>query len=198
MKRTIIGLTGGIACGKSTVAEMLEELGAHIIDADQVARDVVQPGSVVFSRIVEAFGPGVVNSQGELDRAALGRLVFADERLRDKLNALIHPAIWSELLHQCKSSPHEVVVLMAPLLYEHGGERHVDRVWVVAVPRQVQLERLQARNHLSLEEAEARVKSQWPIERKVELADLVIDNSGGRDATREQVVRAWHALKLKT
>lgn len=191
----VIGLTGGIATGKSTVARRLGELGVPVIDADQLAREVVEPGEPALDEIRERFGPGVIDEHGRLDRAALGSIVFADEGARKALEAIVHPRIrrrMREIVNQLKQDGAPLVVCDIPLLFETGvGLDWVDRTVVVYAPRHVQRERLMARNGLTPEEAERRIASQLPIEEKARRADVVIDNTGALDQTLRQVDRLW-------
>ncbi len=195
----VIGLTGGIASGKSLVSRFLRELGAIIIDADQVARDIVRPGSPAWRQIVQEFGETVCKPDGSLDRRVLGRIVFHDTDKLDKLNRITHPYIISEIKRLLdgyrKNPPGAVVVLDAPLLLEVGLEKVVDEVWVVYVDYQTQLERLMKRDGFNSEEAARRISSQIPLEEKVKLADHVIDNRGGPEETFLQVRRLWNSLK---
>lgn len=190
----ILGLTGGIASGKSTVAELLAELGANIIDADQVSRDLMGPGSPVFSRIVEAFGQGVLNGDGSLNRVALGQIVFADPERRRQLEELTHPPIWEEMRRRLEVFEKQggTIVLMVPLLLENGREQWVDQVWVVDIPESVQLDRLQLRNGLTRQEAEARLAAQMKAADRRAKADVIIDNSGTQEETAQQVRSAWN------
>lgn len=191
----LIGLTGGIASGKSAVATMLALRGAPIIDADVVSREVARPGSPVLAALVERFGPDVLTPDGELDRAALGRRVFQQPAELQALNDLTHPAIWKELLAQVAEARahHPVVVLMAPLLLEHGADAIVDQVWVVAVHERMQVQRLMERDGFTRDEALRRVRSQMPTDEKLARADVVIDNGGSLEGTAEQVEAAWQA-----
>ena len=177
---------------------MLESLGAAIVDADQVSRRLMQPGSPVLRSLVEAFGPETVDSQGELNRAWLGEKVFANEAAMARLNSLTHPPIWRAIAEDIESmrGKYPVIVLMAPLLYEHQAENRVDQVWVVHIPAQQQLERLQQRNGLTLEAARARVAAQMSTEEKARRADVVIDNSRSLEATRRQVENSWNSRIL--
>ena len=175
-----IGLTCGLASGKSAVAEVLKKENIPVIDADQVRRAVRRPGSPAFHDIVQAFGHEVFNQHGDLDRAALGDKVFSNPPALERLNALTHPVIWAEMqrqVHELEQS-HPLVVVMVPLLLENGRQDWVDEVWLVMLPRDVQKARLMARNHLTEEQAEARISAQMPLEQKLALADRVIDNSG--------------------
>lgn len=189
----LIGLTGGIATGKSAVATMLAERGAPVVDADLVSREITRPGSPVLAALVERFGPDILTPEGALDRAELGRRVFQQPAELEALNALTHPAIWKELLAQVAEARahHPVVVLMAPLLLEHGADAIVDQVWVVAVHERLQVQRLMERDGFPREEALRRVRSQMPTDEKLARADVVIDNGGTLEGTAAQVEAAW-------
>jgi dephospho-CoA kinase len=186
----LIGLTGGIASGKSLVSRQLQGLGAMVIDADRIARDVVQPGRPGWEMIVREFGRSFIDSDGGLDRKALGRLVFNDPRELERLNRITHPLILAEiekLLQIYRSGYEGVVVLDAPLLFETGLDRFVDEVWVVMVDQQTQVKRLMERDLLTEQEAEHRIRLQIPLEEKASRADRVIDNSGLPEETERQV-----------
>jgi dephospho-CoA kinase len=176
----VIGLTGGIATGKSAVARLLRERGAEVLSADEAARDVVRPGSPVLARIVEAFGPGVLLPDGSLDRAALGRVVFADEDARLRLEAITHPAILALLRQRIDAimaeRPEAWVVVETPLLYEAGMEDWFDRVVVVTAPEHLQVARLRERDGYSEEEARRRIAAQMPLAEKAARADVVLSN----------------------
>jgi dephospho-CoA kinase len=195
-----IGLTGGIACGKSTVAAMLAKRGARIIDADQIAREVVLPGMPALEAIAERFGQAVLAPDGTLDRKRLGTIVFSDAAARRDLEGLLHPPIRA-LMHERRDrfeqeARGQLVVLDIPLLYENKLEHMVNRVMVAYCPREVQLQRLMSRDGLSLEQAEARLAAQLPIEDKRKRADIVIDNSGSMEHTERQVDAFWSSLPL--
>jgi len=190
----IIGLTGGIASGKTSVATMLERLGAPVVDADLLAREVVEPGQPALAAIRDAFGPGVVNPDGTLNRAALGEVVFTDPVARRTLEGITHPAIRAladAKLATLREAGAQVVFYVAPLLIEVGLAARMDQVWVVYLDRERQLERLMARDGLGREAAQQRIDSQMPMEEKRRLADLVIDNSGSREELTRQVERIW-------
>jgi len=188
-----VGLTGGIACGKSTVSRMLEARGAAIVDADRIARDVVSPGRPALLDIRETFGDDVIGADGSLDRKRLGAIVFGDEAARKKLEAITHPRIRAEMKRQIEEwnakEPGRLVVVDIPLLFESRLDRMFafEDILVVYVPREVQLERLMARDGMSREDAERRIDAQLPIEEKRRLADVVIDNSGTLEETERQV-----------
>ena len=189
----IIGLTGGIACGKSAVALQLEALGAAVIDADQVSQDLYRPGSFLFSRIVEAFGSELVNSDGTLNRKALGQVVFASQEKRELLESLVHPAIWAEIQRRLKEylSSHKVVVLMVPLLLENSRQSMVDEVWVVDIDQETQISRLEQRNSLTREEGLQRIGAQMSRQDRLAKADVVIDNSGAFETTVQRIKELW-------
>jgi dephospho-CoA kinase len=194
----LIGLTGGIASGKSLVSLQLQGLGAVVIDADRIARDVVRPGRPGWELIVREFGQSFIDSDGCLARKALGRLVFNDPRELERLNRIIHPLILAEigkLLQIYRSKHEEVVVLEAPLLFETGLDRHVDEVWVVMVDSQTQVKRLMERDRLTEQEAGQRIRSQIPLEEKVARADRVIDNRGLPEETERQVTEAFKSAQ---
>lgn len=185
----ILGLTGGIATGKSTVAAVFAELGAVIVSADQLAREAVAPGSPTLQALVSAFGPEILDAAGGLDRTVLARVVFADPAARQQLNALIHPAIGrlaEARLQALRDRKVPLVIYEAPLLFEAGAERRVDRILTVIVDAETQRARLADRDRLPGEEIEARISAQWPQAEKVARADYVIDNSGTSAETRQQ------------
>lgn len=197
----LVGLTGGIGTGKSTVAAMLAARGAVVIDADRLAREVVEPGEPTLARIVQEFGPEVLGPDGRLDRKALGALVFADPARRRRLEALTHPPIRARLDARLEALARAgfrgVVVVDAPLLVESGLHRAMDRLVVVTADEATQLARLMARDGLDRAEALRRIRSQMPLAAKARLADHVIDNSGDRAATEAQVERLWAALEAE-
>lgn len=185
----IIGLTGSIASGKSTVASMLKKFGLPIVDADLVARQVVIPNSPTLQKIAEAFGDDVIMENGEMDRAKVGELIFHDEKKRKMLNSIIHPAIRKEMIRQRDeyASQGKHVVLDIPLLFESKLEHFVEKIIVVSVDEKTQLKRLMERNQLSEEEAKARIASQIPVVEKEKVADAVIDNNGTIEESEQQL-----------
>ncbi|HLR08377.1 MAG TPA: dephospho-CoA kinase [Bacillota bacterium] len=193
----VIGLTGGIASGKSTVSHMLKEYGIPVIDADQIARDVVEPGEKAYGAIVETFGHNVLNDDQTIDRKKLGAIVFANDNKRKQLNAIVHPAVREKMIRKrdaLKETDVPCVVLDIPLLYESDLTHFVDKTIVVAVHEDVQLDRLMKRDHYDKTEAKQRIAAQMPIKEKAALADAVLDNNGTRAATREQlkdVLKKW-------
>ena len=193
-----VGLTGSIAVGKTFVDDVFRELGVPVLDADQVARDVVAPGTVGLQRVVEQFGESVLKPDGSLDRAKLGSIVFADEEKRLKLNSIIHPLVFeaqdSWLKKREQENPDGIAIVDAALMIESGGYKRFDRLIVVWCERDLQLQRLIARDGLSREEAERRIASQMPQDEKKSFADHLIDTSAGFDATRRQVADVYAEL----
>ena len=191
----IIGLTGGIACGKSTVSRALCALGAAIIDADALAHELSQPGQPIFNAYVERFGREIVTAGGTLDRAAIAVRVFADPAVRAEVDAIAHPLIRKaaeERLRAARAQDKTAAVLDVPLLFEAGWDALADEVWVVALPAEEQLARLLARDKsMSEGEARARISAQMSLAEKCARADIVIDNSGTVEETRECIEQLW-------
>ncbi|HHW06407.1 MAG TPA: dephospho-CoA kinase [Clostridia bacterium] len=195
----IIGLTGGIGSGKSTVGSMLAQLGAVVIDTDRVAREVVAPGSTTLQEIVRYFGHDVLQADGSLDRKKLGSLVFADETKRKILNKITHPAIKNavrEKLGQIEQrDPGAVVVIEAPLLIEAGMTEMVDEVWLVTVAPEIQVKRVMERDGLSYEAAMQRIGSQLPSSEQMAYSDVVISTGQSLEQVRREIKRQWRRLK---
>lgn len=193
----IIGLTGGIATGKSTVGSMLAGLGARLVDADAVAREIVLPGEPALEAIVSSFGQAVLQPDGTLNRSALGGIVFQDPDALAKLEAITHPAIrkrmWDRIHTYAEENPDGLIIGDVPLLYETKQESLYEGVLVVYVPEEQQIARLMKRNAMPEEEARRRVSLQLDIEEKRRRADWVIDNSGTLEETQEQVLRFWNS-----
>ena len=191
----IIGLTGGIACGKSTVSKALRVLGAYVVDADGAAHALSRPGQPIFNAYVKRFGTGIVSSDGTLDRAAIGRLVFADPAVRIEVDAIAHPLIRAEAERQlaaARDAGAGAAVLDVPLLFEAGWDALADEMWVVVLPEAQQLARLRARDTgMSEAEARARIAAQMPLAEKCARADVVIDNSGTKEETERRVAELW-------
>ena len=193
----VIGLTGNIATGKSTVGRMLAEWGAEHIDADRLAHQVMACGTAAWEQIVRAFGREVLRPDGEIDRARLGAIVFSDDDALARLEGIVHPPVIARTRERIARSSAPAVVVEAIKLIESGMVAELcDALWVVVAPRDVQIERLVAGRGLSREDAVARVDAQPPQSAKVAHADVVIDNGGSIEATRRQVARAWDALEL--
>lgn len=190
----LIGLTGGIGTGKSTVARMLVAHGAALIDADVLAREAVEPGTPALAEIAAEFGPRVIRADGTLDRAALGAIAFADPERRRRLEQITHPrvgALMQERIMAALSGPAPLVVVDVPLLFEGSRQGLFEGVLVVYAPPQAQLQRLVERDGWNAEEARQRVESQMPVEEKRRLATWVIDNSGSVEDTQRQVDAWW-------
>lgn len=190
-----VGLTGGIASGKSEVSRRLAELGAVLIDADLLAREAVEPGSEGLAEVVRAFGPGILQDDGALDRAALGALVFADPERRGQLNAIVHPRVRARAAELMAAASDEAVVVQdIPLLVETGQAGSFDVVVVVDAPDEVRIRRLAERNGMTPEDAAARMAAQATREERLAAADHVIENSGSLDELRAAVDRLWHEV----
>jgi len=194
----LVGLTGSIATGKSTVSQMFAHLGARVLDADLLAREVVMPGQPAYLKIVEEFGQGVVQDDGSLDRKALGAIVFADATRRKRLEEITHPAIGlrqQRILSVLEEEEFEgIVVWDVALLFETGGLARMDRVVVVYTDPDTELARLMARDGIPEAQARARMASQMPVAEKARRAHYVIDNSGERVETERQVKTVYESL----
>jgi dephospho-CoA kinase len=197
-----IGLTGSIGVGKSYVASVFADLGCHLVDADQTAREVVLPGSAGLKAIVETFGTEVLNNDGTLDRKTLGRIIFEDEQKRLKLNSILHPFIIArqdEILSDWeKKDPGGIGIVDAALMIESGGYKRFDKLIVVHCRPEVQLERLMLRDGLSRDEAQRRIDSQMPQEEKQKYADYLIDTSDGFEPTRARTTEVYQTLMKLT
>lgn len=194
---TVIGLTGNIGTGKSTVMSMLAALGATVIDADRVAHEVIAPGTPGWSQVVAAFGRGVVAADGTIDRARLGAIVFSDPAALTRLEAITHPAVAVAIDQRLRAIERGAVILEAIKLIESGLYRDCDALWVVTCRPEQQLERLMRDRRMSEAEARRRIAAQPPQSEKIALADVVIDNSGSVEETRAQVEAAWQAIRRK-
>lgn len=197
----VIGLTGGIASGKTLISNILAEFGLPIIDADIIAREVVKPGENAWLDIVNTFGRDILHDDGDLDRKKLGKIVFGDQEALDKLNNITHPAVLTKINKKIellkKENKNQAVVVVVPLLFESGMDKIMDEVWVVDVEPEIQLKRLILRENLTLEEATQRINSQMPLAEKIARADKVINNSGDIDSTREAVIGLSKELMVK-
>lgn len=189
--KTLIGLTGNIACGKSTVLRQLRELGAHTIDADGLIHVILRRHGAAFEPVVAEFGPGIVGEDGEIDRRALGKIVFSDPARLNRLEEIEHPIVRQMIDEQISAAPEPVVVVDAIKLFESGWAAKCDTVWVVTCRREQQIARLMETRGYPRDEAEMRVNAQAPQEEKAALASTVIDNSGSRTDTGRQVEDAW-------
>ena len=191
----LIGLTGNIATGKSMVARMLAELGAHVIDADRIAHEVMAPNGPAYDAVVSAFGPSILAPDGTLDRGKLGEIVFRDQSALQRLEAAVHPATIAKVTQLITEASKPVVVVEAIKLIEAGMHRGYDALWVVTAPRSLQIARLVSTRGLTVKAAALRVDSQPPQEKKAAVADLVIVNDGDLATLREKVETAWSKIR---
>jgi dephospho-CoA kinase len=193
-----VGLTGGIACGKSTVAGMFVKKGAYLIDFDELAHKVQEQGKPAWQRVVDLFGKEILGRDGIIDRIKLGNIVFTDKKKLTELNKIVHPFVYQEwdakLQMISKDDLHAIVLSDIPLLFE-GRKHHLfDLTMLVLIEPEEQISRLMARNHISREKAQNRLKSQMPIKEKIALADIVIDNTGSVSETEKIVNKTWRKL----
>ena len=190
----IIGLTGGIGSGKTSVAAKLRALGARVFDADEAAKNAVLPGTEGFFKVVESFGPQIVDADGKLNRMALAEIVFNDKESLKRLEEIIHSYVWQEtdkFLNACREAGERAVILDMPLLIECGWHQKVDEVWLVVLPVEKQIMRTMKRSGMTAEAVQARIATQMPLDEKKKYATLVIDNSGAWEETEKQVITAW-------
>lgn len=196
----IVGLTGGIVSGKSTVAKMFRDLGTKIIDADKLGHKVILPHKPAWEKIVKLFGKELLREDLSIDRKKLGEIVFGDQRLLKKLNEITHPEIIKlikeeiKLIKKKKDKKEDILIIDAALIYEAKIDNLMDKIIVVYVEEDEQIKRLKKRDNLSAEEALKRIKSQMSINKKIKFADYIIDNSNSLDKTREQVEKIWQDL----
>ncbi len=194
----VVGLTGGIASGKSTVSNMLKEMGITVIDADVEARLAVEPGEPAYEKIVACFGKEILLEDGSINRAKLGAIVFSDEEKRLQLNRIVHPEVRKRMIDKRDRAirgGEQLIVMDIPLLLESKLTYMVDKVLLVYVDEDTQLRRLMKRNNFSKEEALSRIRAQMPLKEKIRYSDAVIDNNGTVEKTREQllrILRQWH------
>ena len=197
----VAGLTGGIATGKSTVSNFLSDAGARIIDADKIAREVVEQGTPAYDEIRAFFGDEILMPNGDIDRERLGDIIFNDSDKKKRLDAIVHPRVFERsaalIAEIAAREPGAVVILDIPLLLEANMDRDLAEVIVVYVPEALQLQRLMARDGIDEKAAMARIRSQMPIEEKRKRATRVIDNSGSRSACRQQALKALDRLRQK-
>lgn len=196
----IIGLTGGIASGKTTVASILSEFGAIILDADKVAREVVEPGKPAWQEICKIFGDKVILTDGNINRKYLGDLIFNDPEKRDVLNSIIHPKVIDEMekrLNYCRQVGEPLVFLEVPLLLETGMDSMVDEVWLVKIDVETQIKRLIKRDKLSRGQAIKRIESQMPIEDKIKRADIIIDGQLEFNKLKFYLKNLWNNILPK-
>jgi dephospho-CoA kinase len=197
----VVGLTGGIGVGKSTVAAMFAACGAGVVDADQISRRLQEPGESCYKAIVSAFGQAILDDAGHVDRKRLGEIVFADRGHRAELEAIMHPAIWAACEDEIRAAAacgRTVCVVEVALLLETGARNRFDKVIVVVAPAAVQIERLARARGLTEAEAQRRLAAQWSSEDKARLADFVIDNGGDLTHTETQVKRVYAELTRRS
>jgi len=196
-----VGLTGGIACGKSTVARMFVDKGAHLIDFDRLAHKVQEPEKPAWQRVVDHFGKEILAADGKIDRIKLGNIVFSNKKKISELNKLVHPFVYQEwgaqLKKISKKDMHAIVLSDVPLLFEGKKQHLFDLTLLVLIEPEEQIHRLMKRNHIRREEAEKRLKSQMPIIEKKDLADIVINNRGSMSETEKTVRKVWQELVQK-
>jgi len=193
----VIGLTGGIASGKSTVSAKLKEFGAAVIDADLLARDVVRKGEIAYNKIVQCFGEDILLPGGDIDRKKLGNIVFSDKEKLALLNSITHPEIinrMKERIQELKAEGAKVIVVDAAILIEMGLHKYVDSVWVLSVDRETQLKRLVERDKFNYREAENRINSQFTNEVRKKYADVVIDNSKPIEEVEKRLEELWNNI----
>jgi len=196
----ILGLTGGIATGKSTVTGMLRERGIPVIDADQIARDVVEPGKPAYEAIVAHFGREILLADGQIDRKKLGEIVFSDESERQKLNAIVHPEVRRVMREEAEAAEKNgasIVFMDIPLLFESKLQHMVDKIVVVYAPAHMQLARMMERDEMQEEQAQKRLRAQLPIDQKKAEADFLIDNSRSREEAERQVEEMLSAIRAE-
>jgi dephospho-CoA kinase len=196
-----VGLTGGIATGKSTAGAMFVELGCHLIDSDEISHELFRPGQSVYTAVVSEFGNRILAPDGTIDRRVLGEIVFKENpAARERLNSLVHPAIiqrQKEWLQEMETlDPHGIAIVSAALMIEVGTYKNYDKIVVVTCSPEIQRARLRARTGLSEDQIDARIRSQMPMEEKIEYADFVIETSGLLDSTRQQVRQIFEELRV--
>lgn len=193
----VIGLTGGIATGKSMVASLLKQRGIVVLNSDELAHQSMISGTTVFERIIARFGKGILDDKGEIDRKKLGTIVFADAKLRQYLEKIVHPVVIQQIRTEIEKNSKaglKMMVVEVPLLFEAGITELFDQIWVVSAEREIQMDRLRRRNQLTEEEARQRILSQFPLNQKEERADLVIYNNTDLQTLENQIDKIIHSL----
>lgn len=192
----IVGLTGGIASGKSTVSNYLRELGAFIIDSDKIAHSIIKKGKPAYEKIVEKFGNSIIDKNGEVNRSRLAAIIFDDYKKKKELEEITHPFILDEIYKKIEEmqEKNRIIILDAPLLFEIGLNKAVNQTWVVYVDKKTQLERLMKRDKLAYQEAVKRIEAQLPLEEKKDMADFVIDNNGSIRRLKLIVHKKWRVI----
>jgi len=191
----VVGLTGNIGSGKSTVARILNDFGARVVDTDQIARDVVAPGTIGLNKIIDQFGSAVLNPDGTLNRRKMAQIVFGNPEALARLNGIIHPEVRKVLIEIISDYKEQadaaLLVIEIPLLFETGMNNLVEEVWLVTVDPEIQIKRIMERDNVSIEEAQSRIAAQMPQREKILLADRIIDNSYGIEQTLVQIKKIW-------
>ncbi len=195
----IVGLTGGMACGKSFVAEALRKLGCYVIEADEVARHIMQPGEEAYAAVVGAFGTGILDAAGKIDRSRLAEIVFGDPEQLQRLNATVHPGVRKRALSEFEQigdrDPHAVVIYVAAILIESGASREMDKIVVVSCDREQQIQRAMHRPGAVESAVLARLESQMPLKEKLTFADYVVDTSGTKEDALRQIEVVYQDLR---
>ena len=195
----LAGLTGGIASGKNSVAALLEKLGAKVIDADLLSRELVEKGMPAWQEIADSFGPAVIKADGSLNRKALGEIVFADDEKRELLNSILHPKIIEEERRRIglieKDAPRSIIIVNAALLIESGNYKEMDKVIVLSADEDIVIKRLALRDGLFPDESRLRIKAQSSISEKLKCADFVVENNGTKEELKDQVAKLYGELK---
>lgn len=186
-KKLVLGLTGGFGSGKTTVARIFRSYGARIIDADKVAHQIIRPKGKVYKKIIKIFGNRILKRNKTIDRPELGQIVFRNRKLLLEINRIMHPEAIRIIKNKIKTSAEQVIILDAPLLLEAGLKKMVDKLIVVTASKENQIKRLLKKGRLNRSDIIQRIKMQMPLEKKVRLADFVIDNNGAKEGTRKQV-----------
>lgn len=197
----VVGLTGGITSGKSTISGILAEMGAEIVNADELGHQLLKAHTETWEKVVNAFGRDILSPNGDIDRQKLGRIVFHNTKALQQLNHIMHPRIYqmvAERIDNLRRQQADIVVLEAALLIEAGWSPLVDEIWVAITSESTALQRLMTRDNLTQEQALARIRSQTPVEERVKQADVIIDTSGSLDQVRARVIELWDELKKKT
>ena len=194
MKPFILGITGGIGAGKTAATDHFVELGIEVVDADVVARAIVQPNQPALTQIIDCFGPQVLLPTGELNRSALRELIFSDEKAKQQLNQIMHPAIRNELLLQLNQAKSKYVILSAPLLFENNLQTYVDKVLVIDVPESLQIKRASKRDTVDTNQIQAIIDSQINRQQRRNNADFIIPNDGSLDDLKQKVETLHHEL----
>jgi dephospho-CoA kinase len=195
----VIGLTGGIACGKSSVGDILRKLGVKVIDADEIAHQIYRPGTPSHAELVKVFGPDILDADGRINRQRLGKIAFQNQEARSRLEQITHPAIIQridDLINAAKIENHPLLVVEVPLLFEAGLEEHFDCIWVVSARPDIQLKRLMKRNDLTPEEAAARLSAQLPLDFKEGRADVIIYNNNELIHLEEEIKRLLETVNF--